>query len=207
VKLDSSGGRSTPQRSDSRSTRARLVDAIGHYANEYGLRPTRLTDVAELAGVAPATAYRHFASVDEAVNVYLSQLPEHAVALFERRPPFSDPVAALQSWNECWVKSCHRFAGTSIGLRSPEGFLARRRRQEPVVSFVCAHIEPLLQPLATDPVALLAVWNAVSDPREVLDLRSTLRWSGTRVATFITEVTVAAAGVRPPLRLSRKPAR
>jgi AcrR family transcriptional regulator len=204
VNLDATGGRSSPQRSDGQSSRARLIDAVGTYANEHGSRPVRLSDLADMAGVGTATAYRHFASVDEAVNVYLSRLPEHAAGLFARRPLPTDPVDALQFWNECWVKSCHRFAATSVGLRSSEGFLARRQRGEPVVAFVCAQIEPLLRPLAKDPVALLVVWNAVSDPREVLDLRTTQRWSGRRIATFITETTVAAAG---PLMSSRPRAR
>ncbi len=207
VSLDRAGGRSTPQRADGRSSRARLVDAVGHYAAEHGVRPARLTDVAEIAGVAPATAYRHFTSVDEAVNVYLSRLPEHAASRFARRAPAASPIAALQSWNECWVTSCQKFRATAVGLRSAEGFLARRRRHEPVVAFVCAHIEPLLAPLTRDPLALLIVWNAVSDPREVIDLRVTLRWSGARIATFITDTTVAAAASHPStFRPSRPPA-
>ena len=37
----------------------------------------------------------------------------------------------------------------------------------------------------------LVVWNAVSDPREVLDLQHTMKWSQERVARFITDRTLA----------------
>lgn len=191
--LDDCGGRSLPRRSDSRDSRTRLIDAIGAYADLHGQRPPTLTELATFAALSPATAYRHFASIDEAANVYLSRLPEHAVLLVSRHPPADTPIGRLHQWNQAWVKSCHRFARASVGLRSSEGILARRRHGEPVVTFVCVHIEPLLAELTCHVPPLLLVWNAVSDPREVLDMRATLRWSGERAARFITDTTEGAA--------------
>lgn len=192
--LDDLGGRSLPRRSDSRDSRSRLIDTIGAYADLHGQRPACLADLATFAQLSSATAYRHFTSIDDVANVYLSRLPDHAVRVASRATPADTPVGRLHQWNEAWVKSCQKFASASVGLRSSEGFLARRRRNDPVVMFVCAHVEPLLAELTDDVVSLLLVWNAVSDPREVLDMRTTLKWSGTRTARFITDTTVRAAG-------------
>ena len=41
-----------------------------------------------------------------------------------------------------------------------------------------------------------SVWNAVSDPREVLDLRGTARWRSEAIARFITDTTVDALRTR-----------
>lgn len=191
--LDALGGRSLPRRSDGRDNRNRLIDAIGSYADLHGQRPASLTDLATFADLAAATAYRHFTSIDDVANVYLSRLPEHAVQLVARADPANTPIGRLHQWNEAWVKSCHKFARASVGLRSSEGFLARRRRGEPVVAFVCAQIEPLFAELSDDVLPLLLIWNAVSDPREVLDMRTTLHWSGARAARFITDTTMRAA--------------
>jgi hypothetical protein len=58
--------------------------------------------------------------------------------------------------------------------------VSRRHNGNPAVLWVCEHVEPLLHDLVNDPVTVLMVWNAVSDPREVLDLHRTVRWSATR---------------------------
>ena len=192
--LEDLGRRSSPQRADSRDSRTRLIDAVGAFANEHQHRPIRLSDLTTLAGVSPATAYRHFTSADDAINAFLARLPERAVELFDANAKeVTGPIERLHQWNEAWVASCRSFSAVSVGLRSTEGFLARRKRGEPVVRFVCDAVEPLLRPLTKDPTALLLVWNAVSDPREVLDMAKTLRWSAARSARFITDTVTGAA--------------
>ena len=190
--LEELGRRSSPLRADSRGSRSRLIDAVGRFGVEHQQRPLRLTDLTSLAGVSPATAYRHFRSVDDAVDAFLARLPEYANAKFQKREPTDDPVARFHQWNEAWVASCQKFSSGSIGLRSPEGFLARRKREEPVVIYVCVRVEPLLGALSNTPLPLLLLWNALSDPREVLDMRNTLRWSSARCARFITDTVLAA---------------
>ncbi len=194
--LEDLGRRSSPQRADSRDSRTRLIDAVGAFAAEHHHRPVRLTDLSTLAGVSPATAYRHFTSADDAINAFLARLPERAVELFASTKEAAGPVERLHQWNQAWVASCRTYSSVSVGLRSTEGFLARRKRGEPVVRYVCDAVEPLLRPLTNEPAALLLVWNAVSDPREVLDMAQTLRWSAARSARFITDTVVGAATPR-----------
>jgi AcrR family transcriptional regulator len=187
-------GRSASLRTDARQSREALVAAVGEIVARTGVVPTRLSEVAVAAGVSTATAYRHFASAAEVVNAHLLQLPELAVTQFVRQRPAADPVDRLHQWNAAWVGACRAFGPTSVFLRSPAGFLARRAVTDGPVSFVCGVVEPLLADLdPADPLALLLVWNAISDPREVLDMNQTLRWGPRRIARFITDTTVAAS--------------
>ena len=184
--------RATPARSDSRLTRDRLVEAVAGYIALHGREPMRMDDVAQHAGVSQATAYRYFASLDQLVRAHVLQLPEYAAAAFARGDrPDQEPFERFRRWNAAWVGACLHYGPTAVHLRSPEGFLARRRSGDPAVVSVCEQVEPLLHDLVDDPLAVLMVWNAVSDPREVLDLHRTLRWSATRIANFVTEVTLA----------------
>ena len=71
-------GRAPSERADTRRTRERLVRAVQAWVHEHGAPPIRLTDVASLAGVSTATAYRHFASVDDVIQAFVLQLPLRA---------------------------------------------------------------------------------------------------------------------------------
>jgi AcrR family transcriptional regulator len=195
--LNSEVGRLKPVRLDSHETRARLLSAVGALAQQLGAPPTRLVDIAEAAGISTATAYRHFASAEEAALAHVLQLPQLAIDRFIKRSQSSDPQQRLRDWNEAWVHACLAFGPSAAALRSAEGFLARRRRNEPAVSLVCQHVEPLLNDMvaasrASSLMASLLTWNAISDPREVLDMKHTLRWSQGRIVSFITDTTMAA---------------
>lgn len=193
VGLEDVAGRFIPRRSDSHSTRARLIAAVGDYAGVHGAVPERLADVAAHAGLSVATAYRHFQSNEDVVRAHLLLLPQRAVELFEQTDRRQTGGAErLHRWNRAWAKASLEHGPSAVRLRSPAGFLERRARCDPAVCFVCDHVEPLLVALTDDHLPALVVWNAVSDPREVVDLAATLKWSLERIARFITEVTVAS---------------
>jgi AcrR family transcriptional regulator len=205
--LEDSVGRLKPIRNDSRDTRARLIAAVGALVRQTGLPPTRLADVSTEAGISTATAYRHFASAEEAALAYVLQLPQMAIDRFTSHKRSSDPGQRFVDWNEAWVHACIEFGPSTAALRSPEGFLARRRRKEPSIALVCHHVEPLLAELVPDNILVeaLIIWNAISDPREVLDMKSTLRWSNAHIVEFITQTTLArASGGVWPLRKGPK---
>jgi AcrR family transcriptional regulator len=198
--LEHSVGRLKPVRIDSRDTRTRLIAAVGVLARQTGIPPTRLVDIANAAEISTATAYRHFASAEEVVLAHVLQLPQLAIDRFARRHYHGerDPTQRFVDWNEAWVHACIVFGPTAAALRSPEGFLARRRRGEPSISLVCEHVEPLLNDLvraklASSVIGTLITWNAIGDPREVLDMKDTLRWSRSRIVGFITETTLGAS--------------
>jgi AcrR family transcriptional regulator len=188
------GGAPVRRRSDARLVEERLLAAVGEYAAIHGVAPSRLVEVAALANVATATAYRHFSSVEDAIGAYLLRLPREAVRRFMRRTNDSQTDRErFFEWNHAWVLACIAHGPISVRLRSSEGFLARRRSGDATVAFVCNVVEPLLAPLGDDPLELLWVWNALSDPREVLDQHVTRRRSARSIATFITNATISSA--------------
>jgi AcrR family transcriptional regulator len=183
--------RPPPLRSDSRMTRERLVGAVGEWVATHGDAPDRLADLATAAGISVATAYRHFASIDEVVRAYVLRLPQNAADRFARADRGGlSATDRFHRWNRAWVRACLQFGPLAVHLRSPDGFLRRRADAEPAIGFVCAHVEPLLAALDGDVVVSLLVWNAISDPREVLDLHQTLGWADERIARFVTETTL-----------------
>jgi len=158
---------------------------------DHGAPPERLADVARLAGVSTATAYRHFASVDDAIRAFVLQLPVRAAELFsDSAISDPEPVEEFAAWNLAWVQACEEHGELAVHLRSSQGFLQRRNAGEPVIAFACAQIEPLLERLAGDTTMMLFMWNVTSDPREVLDLRR-LGWDTRRIADFVTRVVLA----------------
>ena len=191
TELTSLAGRAPSTRADTRRTHERLIAAVQEWLVEHGSPPARLADVADVAGVSTATAYRHFASIDDVIQAFVLQLPVRAVELFESAGGDSgDPVAAFHRWNRCWIDACLEHGELAVFLRSPQGFLERRDSGDPVISYACAQIEPLLEPLDGDTTMQLFMWNVTSDPREVLDLRR-LGWSPERIARFVTDAVLA----------------
>lgn len=193
--LSETAGRASPERSDSRDTRMRLIAAVQQWVAAHGTAPARLADVATTAGVSTATAYRHFASVDDAIQAFVLQLPTRAVELFEESGgPSGEPHDAFHRWNQSWVTSCLEHGPLAVHLRSPVGFLERRANGDPVIGYACAQIEPLLEALGGNTLMRLFTWNVTSDPREVLDLTQ-LGWTPERIADFVTRSVLATPEV------------
>lgn len=168
-----------------------MIDAIQRSVRVHGSPPTRLADVAALAGVSTATAYRHFASIDDAIQAIVLQLPVRAVELFEASGgAHGDSLDAFGRWNRSWVHACIEHGALAVRLRSPVGFLQRRDQGDPVITYACAQIEPLLESLRGDTTMMLFMWNVTSDPREVLELRSR-GWTADDIAAFVTAAVLA----------------
>ncbi len=184
-------GRASLERSDSRDTHARLIEAVNEWVSVHGSPPARLAEIAATAGVSTATAYRHFSSIDDVIQAFVLQLPVRAVELFESTDDgTADAVEQFACWNRSWVASCVEHGPLAIHLRSPRGFLERRDSGDAVISYACAQIEPLLDALPGDTVLQLFIWNVTSDPREVLDLLG-IGWTQERIAAFVTDTVLA----------------
>jgi AcrR family transcriptional regulator len=80
-------------------TRRRIIDATVQLHNEHGVSATSMQDIADRAGVALATVYRHFPSLDDLVpacggrNLELNPPPTSSV--FETLDAGEDRVRAL----------------------------------------------------------------------------------------------------------------
>jgi hypothetical protein len=88
------------------------------------------------------------------------------------------------------VTSCLEHGPLAVFLRSTLGFLERRAGGDPVISYACAQIEPLLEAIGDNMLMRLFTWNLIGDPREVLDLTN-LGWSPERIADFVTRSVLA----------------
>jgi AcrR family transcriptional regulator len=185
-------------RSDSRRTRRRLLQAAGELlAAETSFT---LRDVAAAAGVSTATAYRHFESADHVAFSFTAGFLDD----FEQRTVLTelsdDPERRMRTLCRIWVETVLDWGPALAYLRSPEGFLARRARREPEVTRSLRHLEPglaALLPPGASPADLsyaIAVWNALADPREVLDQRVVLKWSARRIADRLHATVLAAVG-------------
>jgi AcrR family transcriptional regulator len=181
-------GRNLGKRADSRATRQRLLIALRRLL-DHGQADLTLQTVAEEAGVSTATAYRYFGSAQDAVLAYILEFPEQVAAAYFERGQGEQGLDRLYLWCQTWITLIDEGWGASlVYLRSPEGFLARRAKQDAVISAVCRHIEPLMRDaldelrITQDKVEVaLFLWNLVYDPREILDLRRTLHWTRSRI--------------------------
>jgi AcrR family transcriptional regulator len=162
-----------------------------------GSVPFSLSDLAQAAGVSTATAYRHFDSVDQVAFAFVASFIDDIDERSKSVRPSSDPAQHLYRLCRIWVDAVLAWGPALTFLRSPEGFLTRRRRGEPEVTRSLRYIEPALQavlPLGAGPDDLayaVAVWNALADPREVLDQRTVLCWSAARIARRLSETVLA----------------
>lgn len=175
------GSRTVSHRRDSVANRQRLVDATGQLLAR-GERPRNLQQVAAEAGLSAATAYRHFESLEAAMQAYahstIVSMQQFAAA---QETTGSELLRILSSE---WVRLIRERGPAMVHLRSPEGFLRRRRSGDRLITDTCTYLEPavraILAELDLPPDTLeygLFLWNVMFDPREILDLLGTLGWS------------------------------
>lgn len=202
-------------RRDARRTRDRLLRAAG--ALLAAEADFTLADVAGRAGVSTATAYRHFTSAADIAQAYVAGFVEDLGERIEATGAGLATDADQRLLDLCgvWVQTVLVWGPPLAHLRSAEGFLARRARGEPQMSRSLEHIEPAVRDVLArrrpegvgeDELAYaLAVWNALADPREVLDQRRVLGWSPERIAarlhaTLVAAITQPCAPAVPPRR-------
>jgi AcrR family transcriptional regulator len=190
----------TRGRADSRETLDRLTAAVGRLMAEDEHLKFNLTDVARAAECSSATVYRYFHSVDEAIDAYLAGFTDDIRGVRHAREVATRTgLTGLRTLAEDWVGIVERWGPALIHVRSPEGFLARHRAQDPVVrgmsEVVLDAIGSALDELGCehhDIEFALLLWNAIFDPREVLDLQRVLGWTPRTVSTRLNEAFVAA---------------
>jgi AcrR family transcriptional regulator len=189
-----------PLRSDGRRSRERLIKAAGALLTEG--HPFTLTDVAARAGVSVATAYRHFKGPADVSDAFVAGFLDDVERRVAETPAAASADRLLQL-NRIWVQTVLDWGPALTHLRSPEGFLHRRARGEPDVIRSLRHVEPAIAALLTADAApdrlsyVISVWNALADPREILDQHLTLGWSAAQVVEHLQDAVLRLA-VRPP---------
>jgi AcrR family transcriptional regulator len=188
-----SPGREGAGRADGRRNRDRLLVAAG--AELQRGRQFTLAQVARRAGLSTATAYRHFGSAEEVVEAYVG-------GFWDDMDARARAIAADDFPRFCraWVEAVLEWGSALVYLRSRDGFLARRsagdRRVGRLLAVVEPRIEAELRAAGTDRPSefgyVLAVWNALADPREILDQRQALGWPAEHLSDNLCRTVRAA---------------
>lgn len=164
-------------RSDTERNRRRLIKAAAYLVARRG-SSVRMTDVAERAEVSPATAYRHFGSVDEILSQFRFDVGERLLAFSEKCDDHG--LTKLEAVCEHWVRLVVRHGGAMVHTRSEQGYLERLRDGLP---YLTVQSEALLPAIAEAAEELgidnpgdeaLFLWNMMFDPREIFDLLRTV---------------------------------
>ncbi|TPW11751.1 MAG: TetR family transcriptional regulator [Acidimicrobiaceae bacterium] len=175
--------------------RERLIAAVGRLLAAQG--SVTLSEVAAEAGVSRATAYRNFDSSDDAILAYIA-------AFLDEFEESTDSVDSLRDLCSVWGRLVADRGYALVHVRSTEGFLARLRRSDPVISRIDRVVRRVLAADAEFAVAEAAhdravfVWNALLDPRELLDLAEHANTTVEIAADAMTDVLYAALEHKRP---------
>lgn len=163
-------------RADSERNRQQLIDAAGEvFMVAHG--PASLSTIAKHAGLAPATAYRHFASLDDLLATYLRRvvesLNEYASGLDLSGSELLDAICRR------WIDLVLVHGPAMVRMRRREGYLQRLHGGTDYVVIQRQTFDrPIRETLAEWDLPDLGergllLWNALFDPREILDLLNT----------------------------------
>ncbi|WP_125610456.1 TetR/AcrR family transcriptional regulator [Specibacter cremeus] len=184
-------------RSDTQRNRRQLVKAAGRlFAGTTA--PISMSDLAKAAEISPATAYRHFASVEDV-------LAEFRFGVGEKLRDFSVKQSAsgldlLDAVSRKWIALVVRHGGAMVHTRSGEGYLARL---DAGAYYLTIQAEALERPLteACDELGIahlgreaMFLWNILFDPREIFDLRDTLHLAEDQIGTRLLAALRGALG-------------
>ncbi|MFJ6538415.1 TetR/AcrR family transcriptional regulator [Paenarthrobacter sp. NPDC091711] len=189
-------------RSDTRRNIQRLLDAVNE---EVSINPGSysMASIATRAGIGTASAYRYFPSLDELLKAYMVRILE-SLEDFSVGSELRGPALFTAVMNR-WVELVLEHGRVMVQLRSRAGFLERLDGGDSVIAVSKAIWERPLRELIDDlrlpPEMLrqaLFICNALSDPREILDLRMSEDLSAQEITQRLaTSVMGAAEGYRP----------
>lgn len=140
--------------------------------------PINMTDIAKHAEISTATAYRHFASVEEVLAEYRFNVGQKLRDFSLKQA--SGGLELLEVVSRKWVDLVVKHGGAMLYTRSGEGYLARLRSG---AFYLTVQAEALQRPLSEACVELglsplgdeaMFLWNILFDPREILDVINTV---------------------------------
>lgn len=161
-------------RKDAAANRQRLLDAAGQMLRTEPEQAS-MPRIAKLAGVGTATAYRYFPTLDNLLNSYL-----YGVVVQLRDYSHDRPTTGPRLFDDVlgeWLRLVGSYGPAMVQLRSRRGLLERLHDRDPVITAVRdAWERPIRALMRSEGVsdhhfeAALLLYNALFDPREVLDL-------------------------------------
>lgn len=202
-------GRSRPQRprSDFLARQEALLDAVGRLLARRG-RGFSLPVLAKEAGLATATAYRHFSNAQAAVDAYYQRLVEGLVAELRSIPGGSSSRERYERIAVLWVRQAARWSSAAVELRSPSGFLQRVRADDVLLTDLYGELAAAVEAMISDneipPQSIdyaVLMWITIFDERVIADLLHTLRWSIRQTAETLQSSLLGVLS-HPPLAVA-----
>lgn len=175
-------------RADTQRNRALLVSAAGRLFGAGGT--ATMAELASVAGISTATAYRHFASVEDVLAAHRFDVGRQLLAFTSAQEAHGTDL--LQRVCRKWVELVVEHGGSMVHTRSAEGYLARIRGG---AYYLTVQAEALRRPideasreLGTGPLGDegLFLWNLFFDPREIFDLINSAGLTPEQVARRLT---------------------
>ncbi|HEY3717913.1 MAG TPA: TetR/AcrR family transcriptional regulator [Jatrophihabitantaceae bacterium] len=184
-------------RSDTLATRKLLQAAVLELVAECGV-DFQLADVAKRAGTSTATAYRHFANRDAAIEIVIAERVDNLCRALVAVSQDLTGWAALRAACDAWVRAIVPDAPAVARLRSSAGLLERLHVGESAVTKLWDAISPILRELIElelipprDVEFLFLCWNSLFDERNLLDLHETRHWPVARIVESLTGTLIA----------------
>ncbi|MFF1565702.1 TetR/AcrR family transcriptional regulator [Streptomyces sp. NPDC058293] len=170
-------GRNRGPRQDTVRNRNRLLAAVGEILTT-DPAAVSMPAVAQHAGLSVATAYRYFSTLDEVISAYVySTIVE--LRNFSHDCPLTG-TALFEAVGAERIRLVRVHGAATVQVRSRQGFLARLHAQDPVISAVRdiweRPIRGILRHFGVDDTHFdhaLFLYNALFDPRDILDLIAT----------------------------------
>ncbi|MFP3459980.1 helix-turn-helix domain-containing protein [Arthrobacter globiformis] len=181
-------------RSDTLRNRKHIIRSAGRLFAEG--RQATMADIARAAEVSTATAYRHFASVDEVLARFRFDVGSELLE-YSRQQQVSG-LAMLRVVSTKWVELVVTHGRAMVHTRSGEGYLARLRTGATHLTVQADALSPALRDtcleLGVDDPGdeAMFLWNILFDPREIFDLIDTLGLGPEDTARRLVATLVAA---------------
>ncbi len=162
-----------------------------------------LVALAKEAGVSTATAYRHFSDVHQVFDAYYANLVDELISDISAIPTDAPPIDRFEKACRSWVRHASRWSRAAVYIRSTDGFLARLRAGDPMVTRIFDVLAPFtLALMQSDEIATqtpefaVLIWETLFDERVIVDLMDSLNWSTDRIAAELTNSALSALGRR-----------
>lgn len=188
-----------PRRRDAARSRDAILVAVAALLAERG-PGFSLTDVARRADVAAATAYRHFASTEDAISACYDRLCLGLIDLFDAIPERLTAEEHIRRLCQVWVAQAASWGPAAVYLRSPRGFLGRLDDgQDPFITALNHRLtNALRRAIAADVLPdqdlryATLLWVTLFDERVIVDLTHAHRLSPAAAASRLTGTLLAA---------------
>lgn len=172
-------------RSDRVRNRAAVIDAaetLLRRSSRDGGQPVSIATVADAAGLAPATVYRHFASLDAVLRECVLGAARELERFTESRR--TKGAALLEDVTLEWFRLIDVYGSVLVRIRSEHGFIQRLREGDELVTVLTKvwgpPIRQIMEQCDAPPDAfeqILVIHNAMFDAREIMDLRAATQQS------------------------------